>query len=255
MRTRPAFTLIELLVVVAIIVALLAILLPAMNGAIAVAQDAKCRSQMRGVSQGFLMFAADHDRVMPGVFKGKYAGTEPWQKSWLGKEVWPAADVDGTLAPYVGGRDNVAEKDFYRCPGLADGTPGSGIGSNGWFDYASLIAFSGARLTALPTTAMVKDSVTGESRRMSAPMVMEEDPNANINRNLEPGHANVDRLGTWHPNHGGNFAAIDGSAQQFNASEGSLGPMPIADWSARAPSGNVVDLHHTDTGFGDWNSR
>ena len=57
---RSAFTLIELLVVVAIIVALLAILLPSMGKAIQTAERAVCASNLHQLGNGHLAYAADN---------------------------------------------------------------------------------------------------------------------------------------------------------------------------------------------------
>ena len=66
-RTR-AFTLIELLVVVAIIVALLAILLPSMGQAVSVAQRAVCGSNERQIGTTFLAYAADNKGMWPSAY-------------------------------------------------------------------------------------------------------------------------------------------------------------------------------------------
>lgn len=64
-RIATAFTLIELLVVVAIIVALLAILLPSMNRAIEITHRAVCASQQHQQGISLLSYAADNQRLMP----------------------------------------------------------------------------------------------------------------------------------------------------------------------------------------------
>ena len=63
--SRNAFTLIELLVVVAIIVALIAILLPSMSRAIEVANRAVCASQQHQQGLALLAYASDHKGEMP----------------------------------------------------------------------------------------------------------------------------------------------------------------------------------------------
>jgi len=69
------FTLVELLVVVTIIVALLAILLPAINGAIGAAQTAVCSSNFHTKHQAFLTYAADRRGALPVFMKGGTWGT------------------------------------------------------------------------------------------------------------------------------------------------------------------------------------
>ena len=66
-----AFTLIELLVVVAIIVALLAILLPSLNKAVRLGQIAVCASNTRQIGTAHLSYAGDHFAHLPPV--GRWA--------------------------------------------------------------------------------------------------------------------------------------------------------------------------------------
>ena len=65
MHRRYGFTLIELLVVVAIIVALLAILLPSMGRAVYTAQLAVCASNLREIALGAFNYATDHTGAYP----------------------------------------------------------------------------------------------------------------------------------------------------------------------------------------------
>ena len=75
MQRKHAFTLIELLVVVAIIVALIAILLPAMSKAVYVATTATCVSRQHQIAVGVLNYAADYERWYPyrGPSQGGHA--------------------------------------------------------------------------------------------------------------------------------------------------------------------------------------
>ena len=56
-QSRAAFTLIELLVVVAIIAVLISILLPALSAARRASQAVVCRSNMRHVGLGVILYA------------------------------------------------------------------------------------------------------------------------------------------------------------------------------------------------------
>jgi len=252
-ETTRAFTLIELLVVVAIIALLVAILLPSLTAARDVAQDVVCRTQQRSVGLAFFMFAGDHKQRLPVVYWTHHP--EPWQSSWIGSEVWPAVSKKGTLLPYVGGESVVVNKKLYRCAGLPEGERGSGIGSNGFFDYVSFLSLVGAHRSGIPSTAQVQDPATGRITNVPMPLLLEEDPAEYLNfTNIEPGHGNVDRMGSWHPNGGGNYFAADGSMQQIQST--GRGPTPLVDWKARAPSGNYVDLNHLNTKQpGEWDSR
>src|SRR5437762_6179565 len=63
--TRPAFTLIELLVVIAIIAILAAILFPVFAQAREKARQATCISNLKQLALAYLMYAQDHDEVLP----------------------------------------------------------------------------------------------------------------------------------------------------------------------------------------------
>lgn len=90
-HTRPpahAFTLIELLVVVAIIVALLAMLLPSLNNAIAIGNAASCASNVKQMSLAHLAYSADyHGTHAP-------ASTAVGEHHWLGLLTQYAGDMD-----------------------------------------------------------------------------------------------------------------------------------------------------------------
>jgi prepilin-type N-terminal cleavage/methylation domain-containing protein len=68
-----AFTLIELLVVIAIIAILAALLLPALTGAKERARRTSCRSSMRQLFLGVMMYADDNDQVLPTGASNKSA--------------------------------------------------------------------------------------------------------------------------------------------------------------------------------------
>lgn len=100
--SRPkGFTLIELLVVIALIAMLAALLLPGLSKAQAASRKAKCLNNLRQMGLAMLMYADEHDGVIP-------RGNEPiwWQ----------------VFTPSLGGR---ARHDYrhvriYTCPSYPD---------------------------------------------------------------------------------------------------------------------------------------
>lgn len=101
MRRRRGFTLVELMAVIAIIVTLIAMLIPALGAARELARRTACTSNVRQLTQAYLSYAADHDR-------------ELITNNRLGDWVMAGADVDaikaGTLYPYA------KDARIYRCP-------------------------------------------------------------------------------------------------------------------------------------------
>lgn len=173
-------------------------------------------------------------------------GKEEWQKGWIGKEALPpgmAAPRDwyknyGVLKDYLS--TETLKNRIFRCPSMPLGVLGSGVGSNGIHDYTMFAAFSGAKVSLLPTQAQVKRP-DGKILSVSAPLFTEEEPAYGINDGfIDPDHLSVNRDGSWHLGYSCNYFATDGSTRNIQWGT-SPGPQVFA-WSAKAPSGATVRL-------------
>ena len=274
------FTLIELLAVVAIMLLLLSLLLPVLQRGRGMALDARCKSNLHQMGIMEYNFAQDHDGVLPvGGSVGGQMGSINWQRCWMGMEVligtkyegttipntqWPKDTTGmfffGTLFPYMG-NDVATAKRLYRCiaqAACADGDLGLGYGSNGYFDYAMVMAFSVATLGNIPTTATLHynnaDPTTWQKK--PTPLAVEEDPFWNLNRypNVEPGHGNTDKIGVWHYGHG-NYLAVNGSVNECRPLDPNAQLNPdLNNWHVTGPNGSDESIGSYPA-FGTWPSR
>jgi type II secretory pathway pseudopilin PulG len=217
-----------LLVVIAIIAVLVAMLLPALNKAKENARAVVCQSNQRQLAAAFLLFAHDNKGQFPGNWFDR-GNPIPAHTCWLLGNSSSGSYLDapqkGTIFPYV-----ARKMDLYRCPSLIEGHPGAALNSNGRFDYAVFVVFSGAKITRIP--AMSRYTYTNGKQEMAAtPLICEEEPAAGINiANMEGGHSNTDRMA--HRHHGGSFyASIDTSVHWFNESS-DMRSRGSLDWEA-----------------------
>lgn len=118
-RNRSGFTLIELLVVVSVIAMLLAILLPSLRKARAMAKRVACQSNLRQITVAWKMYLDDHDgRFYQGKnnFNLNYGG-------WKGMKGWAPRPLNkylGLLATLE--TENGAK--VFCCPSDRGGVPG-----------------------------------------------------------------------------------------------------------------------------------
>jgi len=128
MNTARGFTLIELLVVIAIIAILMAVLIPALHTAKKQATMARCLTNHRSLTAGWIMYADDNDDFLMsnGACYETTTDKSPWvhrPKDFAGNNLPQPApetitDQDryrgiqlGTMWPYV------KDVDVYHCPG------------------------------------------------------------------------------------------------------------------------------------------
>ncbi|MBI1369998.1 MAG: prepilin-type N-terminal cleavage/methylation domain-containing protein [Planctomycetes bacterium] len=98
-RSPHGFTLVELMVVVAIILALLAILLPAMGRAREAANRATCASRLHQLGVGSLVFAGDRFGRLPDLGPGTASVSQGNHPVIF---MWSIPDTDILLGGYLG---------------------------------------------------------------------------------------------------------------------------------------------------------
>lgn len=252
-RLKAGFTLIELLVVIAIIILLVAILLPALRGAKDFAYRTSCTGNTRQLCLAFLGFSDDCNSHLPGNYNdyNYFTPGEEYKNDWLTGAGTPGyhgafskTPAEGTIYPYMG-----KNRKAYRCPGLPAGVVGSGVGSNGRFDYQATANFTGAKVFKIRTTSKVlKDGVW--LLEMPTPLIVEARPSHYINVGNKEGSFNVkNRIANHHAN-GGNYASIDGSAHYFKDNRGEV---QGSDWRSIGPrSGSWAYITNFATTWGVW---
>lgn len=155
---KQGFTLIELLVVVAIIALLVGLLVPAISGARALAQERKCQNNVRQIMMAALLYAQDNDDgIWPYTKFGRPDGnpdgiTIDWKPNFTSgtdEDRW----VPGHLHRYIDDADELLECPTSRRAGLAGTDEGLYFtdryrlqGGSVWFDYTMFWASEGANI-------------------------------------------------------------------------------------------------------------
>jgi prepilin-type N-terminal cleavage/methylation domain-containing protein len=277
--SRRGFTLVELLAVIAIVLILMTLVVPLIGRMVDTGRQVRCMNSMRQIGIAVFMFGADHEGLVPGGDAQSLQGPEPWEKCWMGREVFPNADerlsptslwpkrVDndgyGTLIPYIGGwweAQGDKPVGLYRCIALPKGPVLNGrVGSNGYFDFAIVHEFCGASISLIPGNSTIRPDATRNDPatwvEKLTPLVVEEDPANSINAGFwsAPSHGNTDKIGVWH-NGKGNYLARDGSAQSLKPLGVATNNPGMKEWYARTPSGAISSLGGTMR-YGQWNKK
>jgi prepilin-type N-terminal cleavage/methylation domain-containing protein len=117
-RNGNGFTLIELLVVIATIAVLLAILMPALRRAKALAQGVVCRANLRQIATAWNMYLDDNDGYF---YQGANANLN--YGGWQGIQAWSPRPLN----QYLGLSGTLETEDsakVFRCPADRGGVPG-----------------------------------------------------------------------------------------------------------------------------------
>ncbi|HWE04503.1 MAG TPA: type II secretion system protein [Tepidisphaeraceae bacterium] len=249
---RPGFTLVELLTSIGIIAVLVALLFPLIAKARAAAREAVCQSNLRQLMVAFQAFAHDHDDQLPGGFWDLKAKTDPNPDHWdwlRGNATqWSSAPAGGTLFNYVGRTFGV-----YRCPGselnarAASTSIGPGFGSNGLYDYVSMLDFTGARLSNVhPSSQLTYPD--GHVETLPTPIILEGDPKL-LNGLMQSWHAGADSMARNHRG-GAYYASIDGSVQWINEPPGGC-----SMWQSQSATGRWRSLGNYPMYWNQWNRQ
>jgi prepilin-type N-terminal cleavage/methylation domain-containing protein len=260
MSMRRAFTLVEILLVVAIIAMLISIVLPIISKAKGHALEVRCKAHIGAAGKAFYSFAGDHGGILPAASHAGWQGNEEdWQACWIGKEgAVPGAfnpPKDGPLVKYLGG-GGLGTKAFWRCDALIAAPVGSGLGSNGGFDFTMFLSFSGARIKAVPQKAKViymSDPFGPSQFNLRTPLIIEEDPAYHCNSwSIEPGFGSIDRSAKHHVSGGSIYVAVDGGVDMVFTTASRL-PQAWEWFVSKRPN---EDLRlNGDLKYGDWKTR
>jgi len=226
-RGQKGFTLIELLVVMAVIGLMAAILLPALNKAKEQGKATVCRSNMKQIALGFLMYAEDNEEILPwpGGQPSRAVTSKQYNTDWC---FGGQASLDPNLAsswvvpgfgfnaecvsvfPYVLSQPRMEydpeykeSSDVYRCPSA--GRLGEALrvnfAANGWLDPGKPFGVAGK----VPPTGVMTTSVIDPARKVL--LINEEPTRYTLSPAFIPG--NLSRKAQLHLGRA-NVAFIDG---------------------------------------------
>ena len=200
---RDGFTLIELLVVIAIIAILASMLLPALSMAKESGRAAKCKSNLRQITLGMLMYPDENEDYFP--WAGGVDRNQPPDWVWGGQD---AADTNnqnywkrpprtyghhaeaGSVFPYVAGQAIIRPTTgtspdaysnsfgIYQCP--STGIQGRALRVN----YSMNGRVDGAEADDFPPKGLKTSQVFNPAGKF---LVMQENPKSMHNASVSPG--------------------------------------------------------------------
>ncbi len=202
-RQSSGFTLIELLVVIAIIAILASMLLPALSMAKESGRSAKCKSNMRQITLGMLMYADDNeehypwaggvDRNLPPdwVWGGQDAADTNNQNYWRrpprtyghhaeAGSVFPFVTGQAIIRPATGNNADSYSNSFaiYECP--STGIHGKALRVN----YSMNGRVDGGEAGDFPPKGLKSTIVYNPSGKF---LLMQENPKSMHNASVSPG--------------------------------------------------------------------
>jgi prepilin-type N-terminal cleavage/methylation domain-containing protein/prepilin-type processing-associated H-X9-DG protein len=203
-KVHRGFTLVELLVVIAIVAVLAALLLPALNNAKEQSRSALCKSNLRQVTLGILLYADENEfylpwpgdvnrNLEPDWIWGGQTTINPFNPaSWAAPDFGFRADA-GSVYPYVTSQPRIPGTEYskehlrstyplYRCP--STGKLGEALrvnySMNGWFNPGVKPSSSS---TPVSERGVMHTSVPNPGEKI---LLMNEDPKTMNNASFYP---------------------------------------------------------------------
>ena len=171
-RRPRAFTLVELLVVIAIIAILASLILPALSKAKEKARQSQCRSNLRQIGLGLIMYVHDN---------GRYPYARTMVDGNLSSALMQSFEWDQSLEPYTQG---TWTNSLYKCPSYRGRTVRRYFMGTGWSNPEGSYAYNawgtGSGSSGRPhlglggwwTSDGQKDSISRKDSEITAPVDM-----------------------------------------------------------------------------------